>query len=255
MVWPGKPYIITSRDKQVFRHCQITHVYEVQSLNENDAMQLFSQLAFGKNIREQNLLDLSMEVIDYANGNPLALRFYARELKGKNLSEMETTFLNLKLRTPHEIQNLFKISYEKLDDNEKNIFLDIACFFKGENVGYVMQLLEGCGFFPHVGIDVLVENFLVTISENRVKMHSIIQDFGREIINGETRQIERRRRLWESSSIKFLLEDEEFNANGDPQAAYTRALVWHIHIILYIVYTFGDESTSRSICFRFLSGH
>ncbi|EFH43292.1 predicted protein [Arabidopsis lyrata subsp. lyrata] len=221
---PGSLIIITSRDKQVFRHFQINHVYEVQSLNENEALQLFSQCAFGKHIREQNLLELSKEVIDYANGNPLALRCYGRELKGKKLSEIETTFLKLKLRTPNEIHDLFKSSYEALNDNEKNIFLDIACFFEGENVDYVIQLLEGCGFFPHVGIGVLVEKCLMTISENRVKMHRIIQDFGREISNGQTVQIERCRRLWEPRTIRFLLEDAKLETYGDPKATYTHAL-------------------------------
>ncbi|XP_023633914.1 disease resistance protein RRS1 isoform X2 [Capsella rubella] len=221
---PGSLIIIASRDKQVFRLCQINHVYEVQSLNKNEALQLFSHSAFLADMREQNLLKLSMEVIDYANGNPLALSFYGRELKGKKHSELETAFLKLKLRMPYKIYDLFKSSYDTLDDNEKNIFLDIACFFNGENVDYVMRLLEACGFFPHVGIDVLVEKCLVTISENRVKMHRIVQDFGREIINGETVQIERRRRLWEPWAIKFLLEVGEFKANGDPKAAYTHAL-------------------------------
>ncbi|XP_056859891.1 disease resistance protein RRS1B isoform X2 [Raphanus sativus] len=211
---PGSLIIITSRDKRVFRHCQINHVYEVQSLSENEALQLLSQCAFGNDIRDQKRLELLMEVIDYASGNPFALTSYGRELKGKKLSEMETTFLKLKLRTPYKIHDLFSSSYKTLDDNEKNIFLEIACFFMGEDVDYVMQLLGGCGFFPHVGIDVLVEKCLVTISENRVLMHRIIQDFGREIINGESVQIERRRRLWEPWTIKFLLEDDKLEANG-----------------------------------------
>uniref|UniRef100_A0A0D3BK19 RING-type E3 ubiquitin transferase n=1 Tax=Brassica oleracea var. oleracea TaxID=109376 RepID=A0A0D3BK19_BRAOL len=149
---PGSLIIITSRDKQVFRHCQINHVYEVQSLNENEALQLFSHHAIGENLREKKFMKLSMEVIDYASGNPLALSYYGKELKGKKLSEMRTTFLKLKLRTPYKIQDLFKRSYEALNDSEKNIFLDIACFFKGENVDHVMQLLEGCGFLPDIGI-------------------------------------------------------------------------------------------------------
>ncbi|CAH2076518.1 unnamed protein product [Thlaspi arvense] len=147
-----------------------------------------------------------------------------RTLVGKELSEMETTLLNFRLRAPYKIHDLFKSSYESLNDNEKDIFLDIACFFKGEDVDYVMQLLEECGLFPHVGIDVLVEKCLVTISENRVEMHRIIQDFGREIINGETVQIERRRRLWEPWTVKFLLEDDKLEANEYPKPTCKRAL-------------------------------
>ncbi|KAJ0252249.1 ADP-ribosyl cyclase/cyclic ADP-ribose hydrolase [Hirschfeldia incana] len=219
---PGSLIIITSSDKQVYRHCKINHVYEVQSLSENEALQLLSQCAFGNDIRDQKRMEVLMEVIYYAKGNPFALSFYSRELKGKKLSEMETTFLKLKLRTPYKIHDLFNSSYKTLDGNEKNIFLDIACFFMGEDIDYVMQLLDGCGFFPHVGIDVLVEKCLVTISENRVIMHRIIQDFGREIINGESVQIERRRRLWEPWTIKFLLEDDKLEANGYPRETCKR---------------------------------
>ncbi|CAH8314926.1 unnamed protein product [Eruca vesicaria subsp. sativa] len=201
---PGSLIIITSRDKQVYRHCQINHVYEVQSLNEKESLQLFSQCAFGNDTRYQELLELSMEVIDYASGNPFALSYYGKELQGKKLSDTKITFLELKRRTQDKIHDLFRRSYDALNDKEKNIFLDIACFFKGEDVDYVMHLLEGCGFLPHVGIDVLVEKALVTISDKRVNMHNLIQDFGREIIS------ERLSRLWEPWSIKSLLEDDEF---------------------------------------------
>ncbi|CAH8314770.1 unnamed protein product [Eruca vesicaria subsp. sativa] len=206
---PGSLIIITSRDKRVFRLCQISHVYEVRSLNKNEALRLFSQCAFGKDIEEENLSERQKEMLDYANGNPLALSFYGGKLKGKNLSEVKTTFRNFKLQNPNMFHDLLMSSYETLDDNEKEIFLDIACFFKGEDVDNVKQLLEGCGLFPHVGIDVLVEKCLVTISENRVEMHKIIQNFGREINNRETIGIPRSRRLWKPCCIKFLLEDEK----------------------------------------------
>ncbi|KAG7532624.1 WRKY domain [Arabidopsis thaliana x Arabidopsis arenosa] len=221
---PESLIIITSRDKQVFRLCGINQIYEVQGLNEKEALQLFLLCASSKDMREQNLHELSVKVINYANGNPLAISVYGRELKGKKkLSEMETAFLKLKRRPPFKIFDAFKSSYDSLCDNEKNIFLDIACFFQGENVNYVIQLLEGCGFFPHVEIDVLVEKCLVTISENRIWLHNLTQDVGREIINGETVQIERRRRLWEPWSIKYLLEYNEHKANGEPKTTFKRA--------------------------------
>ncbi|CDY26386.1 BnaA02g23840D [Brassica napus] len=207
---PESLIIITSRDKRVFRLCQVNHIYEVQGLNEKEALQLFLLCASIKNMREQNLHELSVKVINYAKGNPLAISIYGRELKNKRkVSEMETAFLKLTRRPPLKIVDAFKGSYDTLSDSEKNIFLDIACLFQGENVDDVKQLLEGCGFFPHVGINVLVEKCLVTISENRVQMHNLTRDVGREIVNGETVLIERRNRLWEPWSIKYLLEDKE----------------------------------------------
>ncbi|EFH41521.1 hypothetical protein ARALYDRAFT_916973 [Arabidopsis lyrata subsp. lyrata] len=172
---------------------------------------------------EENLHELSMKVIKYSNGNPLAISIYGKELKGKRPSEMETAFLQIKGYPPSKIVDAIKSSYGTLSDSEKNIFLDIACFFQGDNVDYVMQLLEGCGFFPHVGIDVLVEKCLVTISENRVEMHNLIQDVGRGIINAETVEIKGHSRLWEPWSVKYLSEDNYYKANGEPETTFKRA--------------------------------
>ncbi|XP_010494609.1 PREDICTED: probable WRKY transcription factor 16 [Camelina sativa] len=213
---PGSLIILTSRDKQVFRLCGVNQMYEVQGFNEKNALQLFFLCASIKDTTEQNLLELSVKVVQYASGNPLALNIFGKALKGhKKLSAMETAFVKLNRSPPLKIVDTFKSSYYTLTDSEKNIFLDIAAFFQGENVDYVMQLLDGCDFFPHVGIDVLVEKCLVTVSENRLQMHNLIQDVGREIINRDTVQIERRSRLWQPWSIKYLLEDNEHRADGE----------------------------------------
>jgi len=69
-----------------------------------------------------------------------------------------------------DIQEKLRISYDGLEESEKNIFLDIACFFKGEDVEYVTKILDNCGFFPDIGIKVLVEKSLITIDGDRLVM-------------------------------------------------------------------------------------
>ncbi|CDY23146.1 BnaC09g19000D [Brassica napus] len=213
---PGSVVIITSRDKQVLSQCQVEDIYTVPGLNEREALQLFIRSAFrGRQPSEINLVDLSKKVIEDANGNPKALCLYGTELKKKRKDQMEEAFQKIK-GCPHvEIMDLFKSSYDALSETERNIFLDIACFFKGEPRDHVMRILEGCAFFPHVGVNRLAELSLLTISETeRVEMHSLVQEVGREIANRETKLISRRRRLWEPSSIiNLLLEDKESKGN------------------------------------------
>lgn len=227
---PESRIIITSRDKQVFRLCRINQIYEVHGLTEKEALQLFLLCASLNDMGEQSLHEVAMEVIKYANGNPLALSIYGGALKGKETpKDMETAFLELKDRPPCKLVDAIKRTYDTLNDSEKNIFLDIACFFQGENVDYVMQLLEGCGFSPHVGIDSLIEKCLVAITENQVRMCNFTQDVGRYIITkGATVQIEKRSRLWEPQSIKDLLEDNEDTENGEPNVTVKFAQVCYI---------------------------
>lgn len=214
---PGSVIIITSRDKHVHSQCQcqVEDIYTVPGLNEREALQLFIRSAFrGRHPSESNLLRLSRKFIEHANGNPKALCLYGNELKKKRKDQMEEAFHRIKGCPPVEIMDLFKSSYDALSDTERSIFLDVACFFKGERRDHVMRILEGCAFFPLVGVDRLVQLSLLTISEtDRVEMHSLVQEVGREIGNSETKLISGRRRLWEPSDIKLLLEDKESKVN------------------------------------------
>ncbi|KAK2990464.1 hypothetical protein RJ640_006262 [Escallonia rubra] len=47
---------------------------------------------------------------------------------------------------------------------EQEIFLDIACFLKGEKVDYTKQVLDSFGFYTGTGIPILVEKSLIIIS-------------------------------------------------------------------------------------------
>ncbi|XP_056166431.1 disease resistance protein RUN1-like [Syzygium oleosum] len=76
------------------------------------------------------------------------------------------------------------ISYEALEDEEKEIFLDIACFFvnntKKTNAIYMW---EACNFFPETGIQVLMQMSLVKIVDGgTLWMHDQLKDLGRQIV-------------------------------------------------------------------------
>ncbi|KAL0793460.1 hypothetical protein Bca101_064837 [Brassica carinata] len=174
----GSLIIITSRDEQVLSQCQVNQTYKVEGLNKNEAMQLFSRCYFKRDVRETNLIaDTSMKVIEYADGNPLVLRVYGKEMAASHEqpSQKETLFLKLKQDPPHQIMEVVKSSYHALSDNDKNILVYIAFCFTGKHVEDVSKLLQDLGFFPEIGIHRLVASSLVTISENKLEMHNMIQ--------------------------------------------------------------------------------
>ncbi|KAG2300257.1 hypothetical protein Bca52824_036729 [Brassica carinata] len=121
---PGSLIIMTSRDKNVFPFCQISQIYEVQGLKEHEALQLFSQSAFGKKVPEDNHMEMSMKVVDYANGNPLALQIFGQELKAK-MSEMDDAFVNLKQYPPQKIQDGLRNNVLQMSNLIKDIGKDI----------------------------------------------------------------------------------------------------------------------------------
>ncbi|KAL1195100.1 putative disease resistance protein [Cardamine amara subsp. amara] len=214
----GSMIIITSRDKQLIVQCRVNDIYKVQGLNEHEALQLFYRCALGKDVPHHNLPELYRNLVDYANGNPLALSVYGRELEGKNPSEMESAVRKLEQHFPDKIFHVLKRSYDALSERDKEIFLNIIFSFRGENVDNVKQFLSGCGFFPHVGIDVLVNKSLVTVSENRLQIHNLIHKVGLRIIKDQTEEIGNGYRLLDDFNIQSLVEEHEIEENEDPKA-------------------------------------
>lgn len=88
-------------------------------------------------------------------------------------------------------------------------FLDIACFFKRETRDDVTKILDGCGFSSDIGISVLIDKSLVSISNDRVSMHDLVQEMGREIVRQESpEEPGNRSRLLQHKDIYHVLTNE-----------------------------------------------
>ena len=110
-------------------------------------------------------------------------------------------------RIPNKaIQDVLRISFDGLDNNQKDIFLDIACFFKGQDKDYTTKILKSCDFFPEIGIRDLIDKSLVTISYNKLCMHDLIQEMGWEIVRQESiKDPGKRSRLWVTEDVIHML--------------------------------------------------
>ncbi|CAL5342765.1 unnamed protein product [Camellia sinensis] len=202
----GSRIIITTRNKHVFSRCGITHIYEVEELREDEAMELFKSKAFGNYQHMEGYQELVRRAVKYAKGVPLALKVLGSFLCGRNEDEWESSLNRLKKSPLKEVRQVLRISYEALESEEQDIFLDIACFFKGKDKNEVIKILESCGFDPIIGIDVLVQKSLITISGNKLLMHDLIQQLGWYIVIQQSREEPgERTRLWRDEDIKNVL--------------------------------------------------
>jgi hypothetical protein len=214
----GSRIIITTRDKRLLRPlekgCSTYKIkqfddhealelfrilaYEVTQFDDHEALELFSMHAFHRNKPDEDYSELTCRVICYAKGLPLALTIMGSDLHGRTKPEWESALDKYEKIPNRDIQKILKISYEGLDKTEQDIFLDIACFFKGHDKDYVVDILNACGLHPVYGIQKLVEKCLITISgANNLLMHDLLQQMGWEIIRQESPQKpEKRSRIW-----------------------------------------------------------
>ncbi|KAH9725908.1 Disease resistance-like protein DSC1 [Citrus sinensis] len=203
---PGSRIIITTRDKQVLRNWGVKKIYEMEALEYDHALELFSRHAFKQTHPVVGYEELSSKVMEYAQGVPLALKVLGCFLFGREKEVWKSAINKLKSILHPSIQEILKISYDGLDDKEKNIFLDVACFFKGEDVYSVMKFLDASGFYPEIGISVLVDKSLIVISNNdRITMHDLLQELGRDIVLQESVNPGNRSRFWHHEDIYGVL--------------------------------------------------
>ncbi|XP_059669058.1 disease resistance protein RUN1-like [Cornus florida] len=192
----GSRIIVTTRNERLLVEQKVDEMYKVELLKDDEALQLFSWHAFTTNHPLEDYLDLSRSVVNYAGGLPLALQVLGSHLFKRSFKEWEHELDNLKRIPNKQIHDVLKISFDSLDDTEKDLFLDIACFFKGYDEDYVMDVLGSNGFHPRIPI--LIERSLITISSTKeLCMHDLLQEMGKEIVRQESPDDPgKRSRLW-----------------------------------------------------------
>jgi len=204
----GSRIIITTRDKDVLhKHDVEIKGYEMEELNYHESLELFCWYAFNRSSPAENFASISTSAVRYAKGIPLALRVIGSNLKGRGPEKWETELQKYRKVPDSEIQGVLEISYTSLSNLDQKIFLDIACFFKGERWDYVKRILDACDFNPD--IQVFVSKCLISVDENGcLEMHDLLQDMGREIVRKESPSNPGyRSRLWSHKDVHEVLKE------------------------------------------------
>ncbi|KAJ9551761.1 hypothetical protein OSB04_015806 [Centaurea solstitialis] len=207
----GSVIIITTRDEQVLRSHDVEPI-QVNLLSNEEALLLFCMNAFGTEIPVQGYGELSREVVSYAAGLPLTITVLGSHLRGRSTCGWKGVLESLKRMPKKEVVDILELSYAGLEDNIKDIFLDVACMSLNYSVYFVVVFLESCGHFEaRCGLDVLKEKSLITISKDgeEVVMHDQIIEMGRNIVRRPHRkEPQKHSHLWETLEIEHILAND-----------------------------------------------
>ncbi|TQE12274.1 hypothetical protein C1H46_001927 [Malus baccata] len=217
----GSRIIITTRDRGTFgKTVEEDNIYKVEVLKSNDAVQLFNSRAFKDNSTCRiDYKELVEKAVAYAKGVPLALTVLGSLFFNcKSKEEWEDEFNKLKRFPCEDIQKVLRISYDKLGDDEKDIFLDIACFHTGESVVEVKRMLDVRGFFAISGIRILIEMSLISIvsqwGKETIEMHDLLQEMGRKIVQQQDiKDPGKRSRLFNVEDVNRVLRSNKETPN------------------------------------------
>ncbi|XP_059065130.1 disease resistance protein RPV1-like [Cryptomeria japonica] len=179
----GSLIIITTRNYDVLKTWGITSIYKMKALDSLYAKQLFCWHAFTQASPPDGFEELVKMFLEACHGLPLSLMVIGALLYGESCKKhWESLLHKIKRILPDDIQQILKISYDALDEEEKEMFLDAACFFIGENYTLPIELWDGLEWSGQYTWGRLLNKCLVECDEyNYIRMHDHIRDLGRNI--------------------------------------------------------------------------
>ncbi|MED6123600.1 hypothetical protein PIB30_050571 [Stylosanthes scabra] len=212
----GSRVVVTTRNRTVLAESHVNLNYEVKELKESQALELFCYHSMRRKApsADGGFLNLSEQIVSLTGGLPLALEVFGSFLFDKRtINEWKDALSKLKRIRPDSLQGALKISFDGLDEQDKCVFLDIACLLVQMEMkrDYVIDILNGCGFRGEIAITVLTTKCLIKIIKDGVVwMHDQVRDMGRQIVQNQSIvDCGMRSRLWDRHEILGVLKNKK----------------------------------------------
>ncbi|XP_056166898.1 disease resistance protein L6-like isoform X2 [Syzygium oleosum] len=211
----GSRIIITTRDTSILKVGGFKgeiQEYEMIKMDDALALQLFCWHAFGRDFPLDDYRGLSSKIVSLMGGLPLAIEVVGSLLKGKDEDFWKETLERLSEEPEEKILEKLKISFDDLEDGQKQIFLDIACFLFNEKKTDATYMWADSKFYPKRGIEVLTKRCLIKVLDNgRFWMHNQLIDLGRHIVRQESPfNPGKRSRLWVAEEALEIIRTKKW---------------------------------------------
>ncbi|KAL3727290.1 hypothetical protein ACJRO7_032084 [Eucalyptus globulus] len=208
---PGSRIFVITRDKSVLARASMDIKYEHKKMDEEQSLILFSRHAFRSDSPPSEFSALTHVVVSITGGLPLALKVVGSFLCGKPSALWSETICKMQNMPQREVPKKLMISYEALEEDQRQMFLDIACFLIGSDARIACYMWNACGFFARGGIEVLRSLLFISIGDNHeFRMYDQMRDLGREIVRAENyHKPHQRSRLWDYEEALEVLESKK----------------------------------------------
>ncbi|KAF3777089.1 TMV resistance protein [Nymphaea thermarum] len=211
----GSMIFITTRIWKVLKEHGLSEgqIYKVNGLNYEQSCYSFKLYAFKGREPEKGCRQLLDAFVEAGGGIPLALQMIGSTLSPqKKVQEWKYLLEKLQNIPDDRIQERLRISYDGLKQEEqKQIFLDISCFFIGKDGEKATRMWKACEFYPECAIpDLLSASLIDKDQHGEFLMHDLIRHMGREIVHQEAvSESWMRSRLWSPQDIFHLFRSEK----------------------------------------------
>ncbi|EFH68262.1 predicted protein [Arabidopsis lyrata subsp. lyrata] len=210
----GSRIIITTEDLRLLKAHGIDHIYKVNFPSNDESLQMFCMYAFDQKSPKDGFDGLAREITYLVGELPLGLKVMGSYFRGLSKERWSMEVSRLRTNLNGEIESILKFSYDALCDEDKDLFLHIACFFNGEKMRRVKEFLAEKFKDLSQRLDVLVEKSLISIEYNQydyqrkhdsyVTMHKLLGQLGRKIASNSDLEPRQRQFLIETDISALL---------------------------------------------------
>lgn len=203
----GSLILITCREEEVLKcpGVQEPSIYKLNCLDTEDSRELFCTHAFGKPRPQKRFQNLADKFLRACNGLPLTLKVFGALLRRKDKSSWREQFNKLRQISPDHIEKRLQLCYDDLYEEEKMIFLHIACCCIGEKRDLAVGLWDASGSGGLSVFKNLQKRCLVDVdSEDCLFMHEYLRELGRSI--ADEKGLRGRKRPRQSSNERVITE-------------------------------------------------
>jgi energy-coupling factor transporter ATP-binding protein EcfA2 len=189
----------------------------MKPLEENQARELFmfNALGNGNHVPTKDFNNICMKIIEACGGLPLSLEVLGSFLcNTKELEMWEGALSKLKSgqsftggNDNEKLWSVLKISYNHLDKQLQNMFLDIACFFSGLKINTICRAWTGDYECPKFELQNLQHRSLIQWTKDGILyIHDQLQDMGQNIAMEPPIM---NRFIWKSNQSNYFLQKDE----------------------------------------------
>ncbi|XP_059077929.1 disease resistance protein Roq1-like [Cryptomeria japonica] len=176
--------IITTRDQSMLTDANIC--YKMKEMSRDQAKDLFCSHASRGQDPPIEYEQLVQRFVHFCGGLPLSLKVLGAHLYGRKEYYWELELEKVKKIQPKDILERLKIIFDGLDQEEKQIFIDIACFFNKIGSHYnpksvAITIWNAFGWSAEHGLQTLQDKSLVEIKWDEFQMHDHLRDLGRQM--------------------------------------------------------------------------
>ncbi|GLJ33670.1 hypothetical protein SUGI_0676700 [Cryptomeria japonica] len=206
--------IVTTRDVGVVISAGITVGYPLKGMDRNNGRQLFCWHAFDHPLPRAGYEALVEQFVDVCGGLPLSLLVLGRLVHGRDHRFWKSNLNKARETLPRDAKQRLRISFNALEDEEKQVFMDIACFFLGKPKCMAERICEISGWDAQNALQTLKDKCLLEEEEKPwyvngkgkivLRMHDHLRDLGREM----ALEFSPPHRLWRPQDLESLYMQE-----------------------------------------------